>query len=124
MRSIKVDADALSFGFFPLIYTGLLVSINVVDNSATPNSLPSTLPDKPAFLNDLQSVTEAQLGGRFVVEITPTTTLNREDFHYADYFRYFLGDNIVICTRNPVRLRQKPAHQGTNCKSFETKFFK
>jgi hypothetical protein len=89
LRSIQVQNDQFSFGFFPPLFTGLMAHVNVAAGTySTPTALPSSLPAKPAYFADLQSKTEAQLGGRFVVEVTPSTTLNREDFTYASYYRY------------------------------------
>jgi len=119
MRSIRTAADSTSFGFFPMIFNGLLMSISVESTATTtPTALPSSLPSKPAFLNDLQSITEDQIGGRFVVEITPTTTLNREDFEErgANYYRYKMEVGTIqeLIFTNPEAALSHPMHMHVN----------
>ena len=55
------------------------MDINVLESQAD-DPVPSVLPPLPYFLPDLLSVDDCDVGGRFVVEVTATDTLNREDF--------------------------------------------
>ena len=49
--------------------------------------MPATLPPLPYYFNDLSQVSEDEISGRFTVEVTPTDTMNREDFS-GRYYRY------------------------------------
>ena len=61
------------------MFSGVLMDINVSGSQAD-DPVPSVLPSLPYFLPDLLSVDDCDVGGRFVVELTSTYTLNREDF--------------------------------------------
>ena len=70
--------DERSLGDHPT-FTGLLMTIDVT-GYAKNYSLPDTLPALPSFLRDLRSIPESEIDARFVVEVTGTDSLNREDY--------------------------------------------
>lgn len=113
--TMTLPYDQFAFGFFPLIFTGNLATLNSTSDGTT-NTYTGSLPSKPSYLSDLQSKTESELGGRFVVEVTPTTTLNREDFHYANYFRYKMEVGTIqeLIFTNPEWVLSHPMHMHVN----------
>lgn len=116
MESIHVPPfDTYSFGYFPMMYTGVLANVTATSDGTT-NTFTGSLPAKPSYLADLQTKTENELGGRFAVEITPTTTLNREDFSHASYFRYKMEVDTIqeLIFTNPGFAISHPMHMHTN----------
>ncbi|XP_066264447.1 multicopper oxidase mco-like [Branchiostoma lanceolatum] len=69
------------------IYEGVIATIEVTGSAVSMN-FPTTTPAKPFYLRDLQTVPDSAIGGRYVVELGPTSYINREKFTNATYYRY------------------------------------
>lgn len=51
-----------------------------VAESTSNETTPDKLPKLPDFLNDLRNISESEIAGRFTIEVTPTDSMNREDY--------------------------------------------
>ncbi|CAH1248805.1 Hypp8424 [Branchiostoma lanceolatum] len=71
------------------------VSAYMVNGSAVSMNFPTTTPAKPFYLRDLQTVADSAIGGRYVVELGPTSYINREKFTNATYYRYNFDVNTI-----------------------------
>ncbi|XP_078492349.1 laccase-like [Ciona intestinalis] len=92
LRSSFFDNDEESMGEHPTsIGTFMTIRVTGVRRSS---SLPTTLPQRQNFVSDLRQVTQENIKGRFVVEVTPTDTLNREDYSGV-YYRYKMETNTI-----------------------------
>merc|ERR1712136_552598 len=80
--------DELSLGEHPH-FDGLLMTLNVEGEAVDVDdyTLPQ-LPSLPSFFDDLTSIPEEEIAGRFAVEVTSSDTMNREDYRDKDYWRY------------------------------------
>ncbi|KAI8496596.1 hypothetical protein Bbelb_258950 [Branchiostoma belcheri] len=70
-----------------VIYGGVLATIQVAGASVSMN-FPTATPAKPSHLEDLRTVEDSAIGGRYVVEVGPDPFLNREQFTNITYYRY------------------------------------
>ncbi|XP_078701588.1 multicopper oxidase mco-like isoform X1 [Branchiostoma floridae x Branchiostoma belcheri] len=70
-----------------VIYGGVLATIQVAGASVSMN-FPTATPAKPSHLEDLRTVEDSAIGGRYVVEVGPDPFLNREQFTNTTYYRY------------------------------------
>lgn len=69
------------------MYNGVLMTLEVNQGRRQFIERFPSLPRRPSFLRDLQSIPNHDIGSRFAVEITPTNTVNREDFKGATYWK-------------------------------------
>ncbi|XP_035662013.1 laccase-2-like [Branchiostoma floridae] len=69
------------------VYGGVIATIEVT-GAAMSMSFPTATPAKPSYLDDLRTVEDSAIGGRYVVELGPDPYLNRERFTNATYYRY------------------------------------
>lgn len=81
LESSFIDADEQSLGDHPS-FNGVVMTLNVIGDTAdTEEVTPPSLPKLPGFLDDLRSVPDSEIAGRFAVEINPQSMVNRE--HYS-----------------------------------------
>ena len=93
LASFSDETNTLSMGI-NFRYTGDLVTLNVTGTVVT-SSFPTTLPANPSYLKDLRNVTEEEIGGRFVLELSPPRNLNRETWTDGNNFRFYRFTNFM-----------------------------
>nr|XP_026690240.1 uncharacterized protein LOC100175585 isoform X2 [Ciona intestinalis] len=92
LRSSFTEADEDSMGEHPTA-SGTFMTMNVTGTKQT-SVFPTTLPQREDFVSDLREVAQESLKGHFVVEVTPTDTLNREDYSKL-YYRFKMEANTI-----------------------------
>ncbi|CAK8689527.1 unnamed protein product [Clavelina lepadiformis] len=93
LRSTFLSDDHLSMGEHPS-FNGTLLTLVVNGSEVLNSAMPSTLPSRPSYASDLRDVTEKDIDSRFVVEVTPTDTIGREDFSESN-IRYKARVNTI-----------------------------
>jgi len=88
--------DKKSIGEHPT-FTGDLLTLRVTGTKKSVPEFPATLPKRPHFLEDLLSVKNEDISGRFAVEITPSNTLNREPFSESSIRQVSGEENLSDC---------------------------
>uniref|UniRef100_F6YQV7 ferroxidase n=3 Tax=Ciona intestinalis TaxID=7719 RepID=F6YQV7_CIOIN len=86
LRSLSSNVDNLSIGGFQRLNQNLLTI--VVTGTSSSITVPTSLPTRPSFVGDFRSLTQDQVFGRFVIEASPGTRLNRERFQSNTNYRF------------------------------------
>ena len=96
MTSTSTPSDGKTSGFFPPFFNGPLLTIQVHENNEGTEEFDA--PELPVahIYQDLRDIPDNEIDGRFVIEITPTSTLNREDYRGGDYWRYQRSFYFII----------------------------
>ncbi|XP_076825740.1 multicopper oxidase mco-like isoform X2 [Clavelina lepadiformis] len=93
LRSVKSPDDDVSMGGMQQ-YQGKLLTIKI-NGTQTSTVIPTSLPAKQSFVSDFRNLTEDEVTGRFVIEVGPDVTLNRERFQSKTNFRFVASLNTV-----------------------------
>ena len=93
LSSFANESHTLSMGINTR-YNGDLLTL-MVSGSEVTSSFPTTLPGRPSFLRDLRNVTEDEIGGRFVLELSPPRNLNRKMWSNGTHFRSYHCTNFA-----------------------------
>nr|XP_018667701.1 putative multicopper oxidase GMC1 isoform X1 [Ciona intestinalis] len=111
LRSTFHTVDHDSLGEHPS-FNGTLMTLNVTGTNQRNSTLPTALPQRPDFVSDLRNVAQESVKSKYVVEVTPTDTLNREDYSGV-YYRYraevdtvqeWYFTNTEIFTSHPIHM--------------------
>ncbi|XP_076824256.1 multicopper oxidase mco-like [Clavelina lepadiformis] len=93
LRSVKSPDDDVSMGGMQQ-YQGKLLTIKI-NGTLTSTVIPTPLPAKQSFVSDFRNLTEDEVTGRFVIEVGPDLTLNRERFQSKTNFRFVANLDTV-----------------------------
>jgi len=120
----KSQAEGRTSGLFPPFFTGPppffapapLWTIQVHGESEVTEEW--KVPELPVahIYKDLRDIPDDEIDGRFAIEITPTSTLNREDYSGGDYWRYKAEVDTVqeIIFTNTEFVMSHPMHMHVN----------
>lgn len=120
-------ADGKTTGLFPPFYSQPgppffreqstpLLTIEVHGNQGENDEIEEIELPEVEIYQDLRDIPDDEIDGRFAIEITPTSTLNREDYSGGDYWRYKAEVDTVqeIIFTNPEWAMSHPMHMHVN----------